>query len=809
MKAKLALFAVLVFALLFPAAVRADGIIIPQPPPCDPCPPPPCPRPGLCPIPSPVVQLAIRYHRVTVTIEDQVAVTHVDQVFYNPNNWAVEGTYMFPLPLDAAVNSFTLWVDGKPVEGQVLDAEQARRKYQEIVSSLRDPALLEYAGRGAVQAHVFPIPPQGERRIELEYTQALAAENGLVRYIYPLNTEKFSTWPLENVSIRVDVRSSSPLRAVYSPSHTVELSRESERHVKAGYEATDVLPNTDFALYYSVGESEAFHLLSYRDPNDKDDPDGYFLLLLAPRPDAAQQTLAKDVILVLDRSGSMDGDKFRQAQEALRYILGHLNPEDRFNAIAFSTGLESYASGLRPASEASEAIAWVDRLSAQGSTDINRALLEAASMGRAASERPTYLIFLTDGLPTEGEVDSQKILDNLAFAAPDGLRLFAFGVGYDVDTFLLDSLAAAHHGTSTYVLPGERLDEILSTFYAKVSTPVLTDLELDFGGLAVYDLYPSPLPDLFSGSQIILTGRYRAGGQADVTLRGEVNGQTQTFRFTDQSFAERSRGSDAGSAIPRLWATRKIGYLLNQVRLKGPDQETIDQIVRLSIRFGIVTPYTSYLVTEDMPLGAAEQDRIARDAYSDMQAQAAAPSSGQEAVEKAAGQGNLAEAEAPAAAPAESADRVRSVGPRTFVLSDGRWMDTAFDPDRMQTTRVAFLSEDYFALIAARPELAAAFALGPSVVAFADGIAYEVVADGSPVAPVDVPATQAPEPEQGPERPATATPPAGRPDPTRPAEGGGQSVPVAAEPAGTRGCLAGLLPLVLLGVWLVLGRLRR
>ena len=557
----------LAFAFMPANQARADGIIIPEPPICDPCPPPPCPGPFQCPEPSPLVQLAIRYHRVEVKIENQVAITHVDQVFYNPNDWTVEGTYIFPLPLDAAVTGFTLWVDGEPVEGKVLDAAEARRTYEEIVSSLRDPALLEYAGQGAVQASIFPIPPLGERRVELEYTQALRAENGLVRYTYPLNTEKFSLWPLENVSVSVDIRSTESIRAVYSPSHNVDIQRENPNAAQASYEASNVTPDTDFTLFYSLGESEAFHLLSFRDPTDPSDPDGFFMVLLAPRPDVSPDSLPKDVLLVLDRSGSMEGEKFLQAQEALRYILNHLNPQDRFNIISFSTGLETYASGLRSAEEAAEALPWVDRLSAQGATDINRALLEAANM--VDRERPTYLIFLTDGLPTEGVIDSSMILANMIEAAPSNLRLFSFGVGYDVDTFLLDSLAQNHHGTSSYVQPGERLDESLSTFYAKISTPVLTNLELDFGELRTYDMYPSPLPDLFSGSQIIAVGRYREGGRTEVTLTGEVNGERQNFRYPEQNFSQRSLGdSETLAALPRLWATRKIGYRLTRSACK-------------------------------------------------------------------------------------------------------------------------------------------------------------------------------------------------------------------------------------------------
>jgi Ca-activated chloride channel family protein len=762
------LLAVTFLALALASPARADGIIIPEPPPCL--------EDGSCPLPSPMVQLAIRYHRVTVTIEEQIAVTHVDQVFYNPNDWPVEGVYVFPVPAGAAVSGFTLWVDGEPVAGEVLEAGQARQIYQEIVSSLRDPALLEYAGQGALRASIFPIPPQGERRIELEYSQALEAENGLVRYVYPLNTEKFSLYPLEEVSLSVEVRSSQPIRAVYSPSHPVAVSRESDFLVRAGYEDQDVLPDSDFALYFSAGESQAFHLLTYRDPSDPADPDGFFLLLLAPRPERPETAIPKDVLLVLDRSGSMEGEKFSQAQDALRYILEHLNPEDRFNIIAFSTGVEAYASALRLASEAKEALPWVDGLRAEGSTDINRALLEAAALVEGG--RPAYLIFLTDGLPTEGVVDSQQILDQLAAAAPENLRLFPFGVGYDVDTFLLDSLAQEHQGDSSYVLPGEPLDEILSAFYARISLPVLTGLSLDFGDLRVYDLYPEPLPDLFLGSQVVVVGRYRQGGAAQVTLQGEVNGERQSFEYPDQSFAADSRGQSASlSSLPRLWATRKIGYLLNRIRLQGADQETVDQIVNLSIRYGIVTPYTSYLVTEPMPLGAAEQERIAAEQLFAMQALATAPAYGQAAVEKALGQDSLAEAPAAAAPPAEAARSVRIAGSHTFVLREAVWVDTAFEPQAMQPQEVAFLSPDYFRLAEARPELAAAFALGQAVIAVSDGVAYQVVPAGDQVPAVEIPPTFTPQPGSPSPSPTPVEPPRPAPPPA----------------PGTLPCAAGLL----------------
>jgi Ca-activated chloride channel family protein len=699
---------VLAGSLMGAGSALADGIIIPEPPVCE---------FGPCPGPIPITQLSIEYHRVRVTIEDQVAITHVDQVFRNDNDWVVEGTYIFPLPKDAAVDQFTLWIDGEPVEGKILSREEARRIYEEIVYSLRDPALLEYMDQGAVQASVFPIEPGDTRRIELEYTQILPADSGLIQFKYPLNTEKFSALPLEEVSIVVEIDSNAPLKAIYSPTHSVAIDRQGDSRATVSYEASHVLPDKDFDLYYSVAEDAiGLNLLSYRDPEGGD---GFFLLMASPGfesdPDAA---IPKDVLLILDQSGSMEGDKFRQAQDALKYVLDHLNPNDRFNIIAFSTGSQSYASGLRSSEEASEAMRWVDSLSARGSTDINRALLEGVQ--QLSRERTSVMIFLTDGIPTEGVVNTEMLLDNIQEAAPSNLRLFAFGVGFDVDTFLLDSLAENHHGATTYVSPGQAIDEIVSGFYAKVNSPILTDIELDFGDVVVYDMYPDPLPDLFSGSQLILVGRYRDAAFSPIRLTGRVQGNTQSFEYDDVRF----RQSGGDEFLPRLWATRKIGSLLREIRLHGPEQELVDQIVKLSIRYGIVTPYTSYLVTEPGALSLEVQEELSRQTFSDM---AAAPTevTGQSAVERAEGESNLADAEI---APSEGFEGiVKIIGSKAFRYLQGVWIDTSVDPEQIDTIQVPFLSPDYFELAGADPQLGDALALGPAVIVDFDGMVYEIV----------------------------------------------------------------------------------
>jgi Ca-activated chloride channel family protein len=716
--------------LIGPAApALADGIIIPEPVP-----------------PVPIVDvpyLTIQYHRVTVTIEDQVATTHVDQVFVNEGRHEVEGTYIFPLPEEATISEFAMWVDGEKLEGQVLERDEARRIYEEIVRRRSDPALLEYVGRNAFQASIYPIPAGGERRIELEYSQVLDMEDGLVEYVYPLNTEKFSPRPLEEVTVNVTIRDNEPLKAIYSPSHDVDVVRRGDHNAVVGYEEYDVKPDRDFVLYYTVSPEEVgLNLLSYR-PEGRGE--GFFLLLAAPKVEIDhRQVIAKDVILVLDVSGSMRGEKLDQAKGALDFVLDNLHEEDRFNVIAFSTSTRHYARDLVPAHERGEARDFVARLEANGSTDINRALLEALAL--ADEERPTILIFLTDGLPTTGEVDVDRIIDNVGDAAPGNARIFPFGVGYDVNTFLLDTVAQNQRGASGYVRPEEAIDEKVSAFYAKVSTPLLANLEIDFGRIAAEDVYPYPLPDLFAGSQLVVVGRYRQGGDTDITLDGEVNGRPQRFRYEDVAF-QREGGEEF---IARLWATRKIGYLLQQVRLHGEERELIDEVVDLSIRYGIITPYTSFLV-EETEMALREEGREVL--VDSMQAQATempAPASGVQAVERSAKEQVLVEAEA-AAAPAVPSDLgggetdeygyeinpVKYVGAKTFVLQDGVWTDTTFDPDKMEPVPVSFGSDDYFALIADHPEWGRYFALGEHVIVVLEGKAYEVRVGDAP--PVEVP----------------------------------------------------------------------
>jgi len=624
--------------------------------------------------------LSILYHDVDVTIRDSVVTTHIDQNFRNDTGRDVEGQYVFPLPPGAVVSSFTMWIDGEALEAQILDADEARALYEDFVRHAIDPALLEYVGRDAVSARIFPIPAGGERRIEITYTELLAAESGTYRYRYPLDTERFSASPLERVSISVDLETSTPLKAIYSPSHELELVRSSGNAAEVTYEEANLRPSKDFFLYYSVSPNAmGMTLLTYRAP----DEDGYFLLIVTPPEQEASETaIPKDLVFVLDTSGSMSGEKIEQAKVALRFILDNLNPEDRFAIVAFSGYSQTLQTKLVAVSaeNISQAKSWISTLSASGGTNIDEALPLGLSLFDE-NDRPKFLVFLTDGEPTVGEEDPVKIAAHALAANESGARVFTFGVGYNVNTMLLDQLAQENRGTTTYVLPGENLEVTVSAFYRKIASPVLADIELDIdGGIDVFDLYPMALPDMFRGTQLLILGRYHGEGSAQITLSGNAGGIEIAF-VTMESFPGMALED---VFLPRLWAGRRISYLLNQIRLYGESDELVQSVIELSQRYGIITPYTSFLMDADEYSYEEAADAI--------RVSAAAPSTGMNAVAGSSSLQALSEAETVQA----EVEGVRIVEDRTYFYRDDIWVDSEYaDQEAMA---IVIYSNAYFDL---------------------------------------------------------------------------------------------------------------
>ncbi|MCC6805035.1 MAG: VWA domain-containing protein [Anaerolineae bacterium] len=722
-----------------------SGAMAQEVPPCAPCPlDADCIMPRCNGVFTNPEWLKIDFHRVNVEIENQIAHTSVDMKFENTGGGLVEGTWVFPLPLGATVDSLTMYINDQPIEAKILDAREAREVYDSIVRQYRDPALLEYIGTQAVQANIFPIPPGETRRIELSYTQALEVDNGLIHYVYPFDvTRLMNQRPVEDASISVQVDSNDPVSSIYSPSHAIVINRamDTANHFRVGWEQSNYVADQDFSLYYGIAsETINVNLLTYRESADGE---GFFMLLVQPPLEPPQEAIVpRDLIVVLDQSGSMDGDKLNQAREAAAYVLDHLNPADRFNVVLFSTGWRVFSYDLESSALAGEAISWINGMYAEGGTDINGALTTA--LGMVDAERPTTILFMTDGLATEGITDTQSILENVDAAARRNVSIFTFGVGDDVDTFLLDAVVRDHHGQSSYVRPTERIDEVVASLYNKIGAPVLTNVELHVDGVMLDSIYPSqPLPDLFAGNQLTIVGRYRGSADdLDITLSGMVGGQAASFTYPDLQFRARAGGEPF---IARLWATRRIGDLLNTIRLQGENPELVDSIVSLSVRYGIITPYTSFLIDENDILSQTGREE-AMQTFANTARDLSQQFSGSAAVDAADAAGSLQAAEAPApmAMPTMTApgtlladgemqsqvvNPIQTVGDKTFILQDGVWTDTTFAPDTMTTQKVAFLSDEYFALLDSQPALSQYFALGDRVIVVLDGTAYEVTAE--------------------------------------------------------------------------------
>lgn len=656
--------------------------------------------------------LSVVYHDVTVTIRDGVVTTHVDQLFRNDSSRDIEGQYVFPLPPGSVVSSFTMWVNGEALEAKILGADEARAIYEDFVRRAIDPALLEYIGRDTLSARIFPIPAGGERRIEIDYTELLSAEAGTYRYRYPLDTERFSALPLERVSISVDLETSVPLKAVYSPSHSLELGRSTEMAATVHFEDFNVRPAQDFYLYYAVSSDDmGMTLLTYKAPNE----DGFFLLIVTPPDQAASEAaIPKDLVFVLDTSGSMSGDKIAQAKEALRFILENLNPDDRFAVIAFSDYSQALQAQLAPVTvdTIADAKGWVSNINAGGGTNIDDALALAFSLFED-NARPQFLVFLTDGEPTVGEQNPVEIAAHAASANITEARLFAFGVGNNVNTVLLDQLAQENRGTTTYVLPGENLEVSVSSFYRKIASPVLADIVLSVSGIDAFDIHPVDLPDIFRGTQLLVLGRYHGEGNAQITVSGNALG-VDTAYVTMHSFPETSLEN---VFLPRLWAGRKISYLLNQIRLYGESDELVDSVISLSRRYGIITPYTSFLVDAD--------DLSYEEAADAVRQTTSAPAMGANAV---AGSSSL-KALSEAATVQSDVESVRVVDDRTYFFREDIWIDSEYE--EQETLKLVVYSSAYFQLTRLVEWIAPHLAMGERVIVRIGDVFLQIGEEGA------------------------------------------------------------------------------
>jgi Ca-activated chloride channel family protein len=721
-----------IFLFLFTESIFADGLII-------------IPRPHPLPTPYP---LEVVYHHVNVSINGNVAETEIDQEFYNPSDMLLEGYYIFPIPSGAVIKDFSMVINGKEMQAELLDAIKAKQIYEDIVRQIKDPALLEYTGKGIFKVRIFPIEPGSTKKVRISYREVLDYDNGMYEYIYPLNTEKFSAKPLKDVSIKIDLKTNKELKNIYSPTHPVDVANKDNHNAVISFEEENTKPDIDFKLYFNTSNDDVgLSLLSYKTSGD----DGYFLLTASPSFIINEDQIDdKDITFVLDVSGSMAGEKLKQAKQALLYCINNLNPGDGFNIIRFSTEAYSLFNNVDIANENNigRAESFINKLKAVGGTNIEEALaLAIKEKGNAG--RSHTIIFITDGKPTIGETIDENLVRKIETLNNDEKRIFTFGIGNEINTHLLDKITELTRGSRSYVAPDEDIEIKISNFYDKVQSPVLTGLSLSFeDGIKIYQPYPKSLPDLFKGSSLTVFGRYDGEGTSKVTLRGLLKGTRKEFTFKPDFESD----EDKNDFIPHLWASRRIGYLLDQIRLNGEEKELIDEITQLAREHGIVTPYTSYLIMED------EEIRLRRnEIVEDFQTLPPAPvfrkefeadyvamkeKSGDRSVtvseefqglnqasnfsetKQGSGRMNYKDDEG---YERNLTQQVRNIQGRAIYQSGKFWVDSELQRRKTKNEkRVQFNSDEYFTLLNDKPETAQFLALGQNVRFFFDNTFYEI-----------------------------------------------------------------------------------
>ena len=540
-------------------------------------------------------------------IRDQVATSTMKIHLHNPSSRRVEAQLVMPVPGKALVKSFTYQMPNGEPNAELLPREEARSIYNSLVSRMRDPALVEFVGYNLIRSSVFPVEPNSDQELTLVYEMLLPSEGNRIDFTVPRSESLPPSVPWK---IEVDIEAKEPISTVYSPTHKIELVRKGDRRItiKMGPDAAAV-PGPFLLSYLVQREGVSASVMAYPDPKIGG---GYFLLLGGMPTKTKREPVQREIVLVLDRSGSMRGEKIEQAKEAAKQVISGLANGEYFNLVVYSDSVDLFSEQPveKDRDSVRRAMEYLDGIQANGGTNIHDALVEALRQQPREGVLPITL-FLTDGLPTVGQTSEQAITGVIADGNKHERRVFTFGVGNDVNVPLLDQIAQRSRASSTFVQPQEDVEVKVGDVFRKLQGPVLVEPKLaarESGRMATHrvkEILPSALPDLFEGEQMIVLGQYTGEEPLTLALSGQYLGQPETFEFT----LNPAQASTRHAHVPRLWAGRKVAALMDAVRQTGADgkdpakdpktKELVEEITRLSREFGILTEYTAFLVREE------------------------------------------------------------------------------------------------------------------------------------------------------------------------------------------------------------------
>ena len=539
-----------------------------------------------------------------IDLADQIATTTLDIALRNPTGRPLESELLVPVPQGAVLKTFAFEGGNAEATARLLPRDEARRIYDRIVAQTRDPALLEFVGNAVVKSSVFPVPANGTQKVRVTYEQLLEADGSRLDYVLPRSeaVEYSVPWKL---SMRV--KSTSRIASVYSPSHEIAVKQPNGNEATLSCETKDPGAFRVSFLRETKDEMTA-SLLAYPDPKIGG---GYFLVMIAPpKPKADALPIKREVTLVIDRSGSMAGPKLDQVKAAALQVIEGLNDGEGFNLIVYNEAVEMFAAQpvIKNAETTKQARDYISALRVSGGTNIHDSVVEALRQKPLDGMLPLVL-FLTDGLPTIGQTSEKAIRETVAKGNPHQRRVFTFGVGVDVNTPLLSRIARETRASAEFVLPKEDVEVKVGRVFDRLRGPLLTKpaLRVLDDPNRVSDLIPSPLPDVFEGEQILLSGTYRGEAPLHFQLTGASAEGERKFDFTFNL----DKASTANAFVARLWASNKIAVLSEAIRDLGADgatantTELVNEIVRLSTQFGILTEYTAFLAEEGTSLAAA------------------------------------------------------------------------------------------------------------------------------------------------------------------------------------------------------------
>ncbi|HVS16993.1 MAG TPA: VIT domain-containing protein, partial [Planctomycetota bacterium] len=531
--------------------------------------------------------LTMGYHQVTVDVRDQIARTVIEESFVNHTHTILEGVFYFPLPADASISGFGMWIGDQLVQGEIVEKQRAREIYETILRERRDPGLLEWAGGSIFKARVFPIGL--EKRIRISYTQVLAKRGDGYGYRYALQSELLRKFPLARLRIQVDVQSSETLAEVSSPSHDCRIQL-GEHAARVEFEAAEYSPDRDFELRVLTA-APAGGLTAV--PHRRGD-DGYFMLLVDP-PELARRAAASDealdLLVLADTSGSMWGAPREQQLVFLETLLGSLGERDTFQLATVDVEVD-FASERAQRNTPAAREAALDLVAGReplGWTDLDRAF-------RAAFERAgpnTAVVYVGDGASTSGDPDPAAFARRVARLYRGRGSVHAVVPGSSSEPLALQAMAALGGGSLRTIGSDGDASDAAFELLGELTHPAVVDLRVEFEGIEVAAVYPERLPNLVAGRQQRIFGRFDP-------LAGDLAGRVRVLGTLDGAPVEligelRLAADDEGNSfVPRLWARHHLDHLLAQ----GSSREVRDSVIALSEDFQIATPYTSFLVLE-------------------------------------------------------------------------------------------------------------------------------------------------------------------------------------------------------------------